>query len=112
MVLLESKCNCLEVSSKTSLVAQIVKNLPAVGRPGFNSWVGNNPWRSEWQPTSVFLPEKSHGQRSLASYSLWGRKELDMTEDLSYTHGILNQQFPMFIPRVKIQVSGLSNDKQ
>ena len=33
----------------------------------------------EMQPTPVFLPGKSHGQRSLAGYSLWGRKELNMT---------------------------------
>ena len=41
------------------------------------------PWRGKWQPTPVFLPEKSHGQRSLADYSPWGRKELDTTEWLS-----------------------------
>ena len=34
----------------------------------------------KWQPTIVFLPEKSHGQRSLVGCSLWGRKESDMTE--------------------------------
>ena len=34
----------------------------------------------KWQPTPVFLPGESHGQRSLAGYSSWGRKELDMTE--------------------------------
>ena len=38
------------------------------------------PWRRKWQPTPVFLPEKSHGERSLVGYSPWGRKELDMTE--------------------------------
>ena len=32
-----------------------------------------------WQPTPVFLPGKSHGQRSLAGYSPWDQKELDMT---------------------------------
>ena len=37
-------------------------------------------WRREWQPTSIFLPGESHGQRSLAGYSPWGHKELDMTE--------------------------------
>ena len=37
----------------------------------------------KWQPTSVFLPGKSHTQRSLASYSPWGCKALDMTEQLS-----------------------------
>ena len=41
------------------------------------------PWRREWQPTPVFLPGESHGQRSLAGYSPWGCKELDMTEQLT-----------------------------
>ena len=35
-------------------------------------------WRRKWQPTLVFLPGKSHGQRNLGSYSPWGCKELDM----------------------------------
>ena len=34
----------------------------------------------EWQPTPVFLPGESHGQRNLAGYSPWGRKELNGTE--------------------------------
>ena len=38
------------------------------------------PWRRKWQPTPVFLPWESHGQRSLMGYSLWGYKELDTTE--------------------------------
>ena len=37
-------------------------------------------WRRKWQPTPVFLPGKSHGQRSLVGYSPWGRKESDMTD--------------------------------
>ena len=37
-------------------------------------------WRGAQQPTSVFLPEESYGQRSLAGYSPWGLKESDMTE--------------------------------
>ena len=40
-------------------------------------------WRRKWQPTPVFLPGKFHGQRSLAGYSPWGCKELDMTEWLT-----------------------------
>ena len=40
----------------------------------------NQRWRRKWQPTPVFLPGEFHGQRSLACYSLWGRKEPDMTE--------------------------------
>ena len=40
-------------------------------------------WRRAWQPTPVFLPGESHGQRRLAGYSPWGRKESDVTEWLS-----------------------------
>ena len=43
-------------------------------------WVRKIPWRRKWQPTPVVLPGKSSGQRSLAVYSPWGHKELDMTE--------------------------------
>ena len=46
----------------------------------FDPWVGKIPWKHEWQPTPVFLSGESHGQRSLAGYSPWGLKELDMTE--------------------------------
>ena len=49
-------------------------------RPGFDPWVMKIPWRREWQPTAVFLPGKSYGQRSLVGYSPWGRKESDTTE--------------------------------
>ena len=52
------------------------------GRCRFEPWVGKIPWRRKWQPTPVFLPEKSHRQRSLAGYSPWGGKELDTTERL------------------------------
>ena len=41
------------------------------------------PWRRKWQPTPAFLPEKSHGQRSLAGYSPRGHKESGMTEQVS-----------------------------
>ena len=52
-------------------------------RSGFNPWVRKIPWGRKWQPTPLFLPEKSHGQRSLVGYSPKGHKELDMTERLS-----------------------------
>ena len=52
-------------------------------RSGFDPWVGKISWRRTWQPTPVFLPGESHGQRSLVGYSLWGCKESDMTEWLS-----------------------------
>ena len=51
----------------------------------FNPWVGKIPWRQAWQPTPVFLPGESHGQRRLVGYSPQGHKELDTTEQLS-TH--------------------------
>ena len=62
-----------------SLVAQMVKNLSATQE----TQVGKIPWRRKWQPTPVFLPEESHGPRSLAGYSPWGRKESDKTEWLT-----------------------------
>ena len=40
----------------------------------FDPWVEKMPWRRKRQPTSVFMPGKSHGQRRLAGYSSWGRK--------------------------------------
>ena len=52
----------------------------------FNPWVGKIPWTRKWQPTPVFLPGESHGQRSLVGYSLWGHKESDTTEVTSHTH--------------------------
>ena len=53
---------------------------PQCGRPGFDPWVGNIPWRRKWQPTPVLLPGKFHRLRSLVGYSPWGRKESDTTE--------------------------------
>jgi len=32
---------------------------------GFNPYVRKIPWRREWQPTPVFLPAESHGERCL-----------------------------------------------
>ena len=46
----------------------------------FTSSYGVSPWRRTRQPTPVFLPGESHGQRSLVGYSPLGRKQLDMTE--------------------------------
>ena len=46
----------------------------------FDPCVGKIPWSSKWQPTPVFLPGKSYGQKSLVGYSPWGHKESDTTE--------------------------------
>ena len=48
-----------------------------------HSLVGKIPWKRKWQPTPVFLPGESHGQRSLVGYNSWGLKELDTTEQLT-----------------------------
>ena len=37
-------------------------------------------WRKKWQPTPVFLPVESQGQRSLVGFRLWDRTESDTTE--------------------------------
>ena len=69
---------CINYTSITTvlsfLMAQMVKNL--LGMP----WVGKIPLRKKRQPTPVFLPGKSRGQRNLAVYSPWDHKESDMTE--------------------------------
>ena len=52
-------------------------------RLGFNPWVRKIPWRRAWQPTPVFLPRESHGQKSLAGHSPWGRKESHNWSDLT-----------------------------
>ena len=56
----ESACHCLRYK-----------------RLKFDHWVRKIPWRRKWQPTPVFLPGKSCGQRSLAGCSPWGCKELN-----------------------------------
>ena len=53
----------------------VVKNLPAMQETRVRFLGQEDPWRRKWQPTPVFLPGKSHGQRSLVGYSLWRHKE-------------------------------------
>ena len=50
------------------------------GQMWLDPWVRKIPWRRKWQPTSLFLPGKSHGQRSLVDYCRWGHKESDSIE--------------------------------
>ena len=54
-------------------------------------------WRRKWQPTPVFLPGESHGQRSLVGYSPWGRKESDTTERLTHTYITLNMYMSIIL---------------
>ena len=63
----------------------------------FDPWGGKIPWRRKWQPTPVFLPGESHGQKSPMGYSPRGCKELDTTEWLSthaqHNHSCRNHVF-------------------
>ena len=68
-------------------------------RCGFDPWVRKTPWRREWQPTPIFLPGESHGQRSLVGYSPWGCKESDMTERLTFKY---------YLPHTPIRCLNLS----
>ena len=66
-----------------------MKNLLAIQETQemmFDPWVTKIPWRRKWQSIPVFLPEKSHVQRSLAGYSSKGHKESDMTEHVPYVN--------------------------
>ena len=47
------------------------------------------PWRRKWQPSPVLLTGEFHGQRSLAGYSPWNRKVLDMTEQLTFSQFVI-----------------------
>ena len=75
---------------KASLAAQTVKSLPAMRETWVRSLGREHPLEKEMQPTPVFLPGRSHGQRSLAGYSPWDHKELDMTEQRHF-------HFPSFM---------------
>ena len=81
---------------RASQVAQWWRSPPAMQETRemcqFDPWVGKIPWRRRWQPTPVFLPGESHGQRRLAGYSPKGCKELDMTELLSMERCICVQR--------------------
>ena len=55
-------------------------NAGAIGDVGSIAGSGRSPGGGKGQPTPVFLPGKSHGQRSLGGNSPWGHKESDMTE--------------------------------
>ena len=58
-------------------------------RPRLHPWVRKILWRKAWQPTPVFLPEESHGQRNLVGYSPWGRKQSDTSEN-THTQSLKN----------------------
>ena len=65
-------------------MAQTVKHPPAMQEIQVRSLGQEDPLEKGRLPTPPFLPEEFHGQRSLASYSPWGHRESDMTEQLTH----------------------------
>ena len=59
--------------------SSVAKNPPAIWETRVQSLGQEDPMEKEMPPTPVLLPGESHGQRSLAGYSPWGRKKLDAT---------------------------------
>ena len=53
-------------------------------RRGFNPWVRKIPWRRAWQPTPVFLPGESHGQR--AGRAIWSIRLQGVRHDFAHKH--------------------------
>ena len=74
----------------------------------FNHWLCHTRRRT-WQPTPVFMPGESHGQRSLAGYSPWGRTESDTTERLSTCRTILGC-FMSVHPSIQYRISEHGKD--
>ena len=91
-----------------------MKSLPADSdtvscrKPGINPWFRKIPWVREWLPTPEFLLGEFHGQRSLAGYSPWGRKELDMTEQLTLSLSLTSLQ--SLEPIVLLEIYGMFTD--
>ena len=75
----------------------------------FHPWVGTIPWRRAWQPTPVFLPGASHGQRSLgATDSPQGCKEPDKTEQLKQEQSLLYRALErLSMQRLRARMSGM-----
>ena len=74
--------------SGASLVAQLVKNPPAMRQTWVQSLGRKSPWRRERLPTPVFWPWEFHGL-----YSLWGHKESDTIEWLSFHFKQMNWSY-------------------
>ena len=68
---------------------------------GIDPWVGKIPCRRAWQPTPLFLPRESHGQRSLVGYGPYGCKE-------SYTLSDWTEAPCTVVYKVKVQTTTVS----
>ena len=85
-----------------SLVAQMVKNSPAMQETQVWSLGQEDLLEKEWVPTPVFSPGEFHGQKNVVGYRLWGRKESDMIERLTLAfwpfHRLSWTWFTVFLP--------------
>ena len=99
------------------LSGSAVTNLPEVqetlemlrhNRLGFDPWVWKIPWRRAWQPTAVFLPGESHGQRSLASHSV---AETSTQETKHHTQRVGELRFIMLAGPEELTLQALSPEQ-
>ena len=81
----------------------VVKNLSAnAGDIDMCSdpWVGKMPWSRKQQTTPVFLPGKSHGQRSLVGYSPWNGKSQSRVGNFTHSLTQISEKF-FFVEQIK-----------
>ena len=88
-------------------------NVGSHKRYGFSSWVGEIPWNRRWKPTSVFLPGKFHGQRSLVGHHPGGHKEWEGLSNWASMHNQLHKMPPYFAyPVSRCQLSPIKADRK
>ena len=70
----------------------------------FDLWVRKIPWRRAWQPTLVFLPGESHGQRDPVGYGPWGHRESDTTQATQHTctQTYCDKYFIMYVGQIML----------
>ena len=78
----EGMVSCLIEAPIFPAGSEVKASTPSARDLGSIPGLGRFPWRRKWQPTPVFLPGESHGQRSLVGYSLWGQTGLS---DFTFT---------------------------
>ena len=96
-----------------SLVAQRVKNLPAMQEMQVQSLDWEDPLQREWQSTPVFLPGEFHGQRSLAGYIPWDAKSRTLLSNYilftcaltTLDHAVLKVRDHMLVTSVSLNPS-------
>ena len=85
-------------------MSQMLKNLSAMKETWIQSLSQENPLEREMTIIPVFLLGEFHGQRSLAGYSPWGHKELEMTEQLTLSLGSSSSQnYYIYLSSIKSQ---------